>query len=310
MRKTWLAASLTAFGLWSCTENSPLPVDAATPTPVANHPPLGFPTPFPGSALQGSMITYGDSGLPATIPPAVAGQVWSTKGPGDYPGWVTISSSDEGTLIPPPLANTWTQVNFNVANTTFANSGSTTVPTVYLADFITGGADTARCVFQNRPGSVGTPYTLTEALHVIQFPVNNSAAGIAVTDGTKIETWQLTFLNGGVDMQFTHRNSATSFAANAYSVAWNIGQNARFWLRFQVTTLYRFVSYSSDGIDFIPSPQMQDAGVMPLCSSATLCYELNTTFINNAETAGGACINPESSAGSGVTIESFSFTSP
>ena len=230
--------------------------------------------------------------------------------------WATVAGGDEGNFIAPPLANAWTQVNFGTY-TTFINSGSAATPTVVLQDFRSGGSDTARCVYVNRPGSIGAAYTVTAALRQLQYPGNNSATGLAVSDGTKVIVFQLVYVSGGVSMQIADKATETSGAANAYNQLWNVGQNARFWLRIQNDGTYRFFTYSSDGLIFFPVSQMQDAGLIAACPSSgagtnapTLCYQLNTTFINNAETRAGFCINPEASVGAGSTLESWSFTAP
>jgi hypothetical protein len=283
---------------------------SATPSSSdAGH--VGFPAGgFPPNPAQGNVLIYG-AGQNAWLTPGAVGQVLQTQGANALPNWFTIPSADEGTLVPPPVASNWTHVNFG-SGTTFVDSGSTTTSTVYLQDFTSGGADTAHCVTLARPGSVGTAYTLTVAIHPLQYPQNNSGSGIAIGDGTKLEVWQLVFVSGGVSMQFAHRNSATSFAANVYSAAWNIGQNARFWLRLKNDGTNRFFTYASDGLNFIPVQTIQDAGLMGTCGapSTVPCYESNTTFINNNETVGGFCIDPESSIGSGATVESWSFTAP
>lgn len=255
-----------------------------------------------GTALPdagtGGIWTQNIDGGVDPVPGAIAGQLLQTGGPGGLPTWVNVVAGDIGPVIAPPVAASWsTHVNFGAgSNTTIIDTGPAQSPAVYLSDFLSGGGEVVRCVFVNRPGSVGTPYTLTAAIHVVLFPTNNAAAGIAVTNGTQIISYQLVFVSGGVDIQVVNYNSATSFNANAYSAGWNIGQNGRFWLRVQVDASFRTFSYSSDGRNFIPG--------------ASFFQSVNTSFINNNETQAGLCVSPIGSTGAGVTDESWSFTAP
>lgn len=227
--------------------------------------------------------------------PSAGGPFLQTQGATGLPPQWAAPGTDEGITTAPPVAASWTPVNFG-GGTAVVNSGTLATPTVYLSDFTSGGADTAHCIFVNRAGTVGTPYTFTARFRALLFPSNNAAAGIAITDGTKIIIFQVLYIDTIHTAQVVQRNSATSFHANAYSKAWNTGINAPYTLRIQVTGGNRLYTMTVDGQNFIPAP--------------ALLQEADTTWINNNETQVGACVDPESSTGSGITIESFGNAAP
>jgi hypothetical protein len=204
------------------------------------------------------------------------------------------SFADQGTIVAPPLAATWSNVNFS--NTTLVNSGTTTFPTVFLLNTHSlAGGDSAACSFQTIPGSAGAGYTLTAGIRTF-FPANPGTAlcGICVSDGTKVICLSLTYGSSGGVFQVIQRNSATSFHANAYSTNWAFPGFARAWLKMQVAGGNRTYAISFDGADY-----------------AVFLSEADTTWISNDETLAGIFVNPINVTPSvGITLESFALTSP
>jgi hypothetical protein len=96
-----------------------------------------------------------------------------------------------GQLNAPPVLSNWTQVNWG-SGTSAANSGTSNVPSIYLADTYAGSSgQPVRALTIPRVGSVGSSYTLTAAFMPLYVPgdISTSLApevGIFVSNGTAL----------------------------------------------------------------------------------------------------------------------------
>jgi hypothetical protein len=206
--------------------------------------------------------------------------------------WKVIAESneapatDQGVIVQPPVAASWTQVNF--AGGTSLTDVGTSLPGVNLYDTTTG-ANVTRAITRPLSGN----YTITARLRpmIVPFlspPGGGSSVSVCVSDGTKFLQLGLIFLyGGGVNMQVISNataSSAASVVATSSGMAWSA--TSPIWLRIQNNGTNRIYSWSSDGEQFIP-----------------FYTEGHTTFLT--ETVGGASIFTENSQGMGLTLDSF-----
>jgi hypothetical protein len=207
---------------------------------------------------------------------------------------------DLGTIYAPPLAANWTHRNFG-SGTSVVDVGRPGFSAIYLSDYTTGTSNNVHGVELALPNTVGQPYSVTAGYWPNLLPDNtgghNSTAGIYVTDGTKLITFQYVYVGSSMQMQVQTYNSATSInGAPTVNPQFNFGINARCWVKIQVTGGNRNFSFATDGADFIPA-------------SAYLS-QADTVWINNAEIAAGAHVIANGSAGAGITVFSWHMTAP
>ena len=257
----------------------------------------------------GALWYEGDSGTGiAALAAGASGQIL-TIGSNGLPSYANVSAGLVGTVTQPPLAASWTHVNFG-GGTAVIDSGNGFLPTVYLSDFTTGTTGQIHGLKLARPGSVGTAYTVTAAFLPTVDQKNNSECGIFVTDGTKFVTMTYGFNNGGnIEEVKPFATAGSTPGTNIASATWNLAQNAFTWFRIQSDTTHRMYSYSVDGFNFHPTTvtcaNTGTAGFPGGCQET-----ISTSSINNTETAAGIYVDPENSAGCGMTLASWTFTSP
>jgi hypothetical protein len=210
--------------------------------------------------------------------------------------WIVIpagggqSLADQGTIFAPPLASTWTHINFGTG-TTLTDSGLAAFPTVFLSDTTSGGNENVHAVSQPITGGAGTHYTLTTAIRPLPNQANNSSVGIQVTDGTKIYYFDIVYVTGAQHIQIVKYTNPTTISANSLDVAVGLGLNGRDWLQIQDDGTHRTWRQSNDGKNYY-----------------VFFQEASGTFLN--ETAYGINVNPLNSGGGGVTLESSNITYP
>ena len=259
IRKAALAATLFLFG---CGAAGPMPADQRVGD-------------FSPSRL-----------LPTTLGPN--GYFLQSTGDAGVYQWAAINGGDPGTIVAPPLAASWSHLNFG-GGTTLTNSGSTAFPTVYLSDFSGGGQNNSHAAYV---ATAGSTYTT-----IIAFRGNMSGtAGIAemITDGTKLISFVF-FTSGGVgQLEVYDAATATSSpTALQAQTATDISINARTWMRIKNDGANRHYQISSDGVNWLPDFFSHASG----------------TFLT--ETGVGILIIPNSSnVGAGLILESFANTTP
>jgi hypothetical protein len=208
-----------------------------------------------------------------------------------------LSGGDEGTIVAPPLANTWVPVNFG-GGTSIVNSGTAAFPTVYLSDFTTGGAEVLRGATSPVTITGASKYTLTVAFRPLLVPDNavghNSSAGIMISDGTKHISFMYVYVQSAMHMQVQAWTNSTTTSTLYYDQNFNFGINARVWLRVQDDGTHRNWSFSVDGVNFTPP--------------TIVLQQASGTFLT--ETRQGIMTSPINSAGAAITLESWNPTSP
>jgi len=200
---------------------------------------------------------------------------------------IALTGGDPGVIVAPPLAATWTHINFG-GGTTITDSGRVGFPTVYLADFSGGGSNNSHVAYQSTPGA---NYTTIAAVRGLM----SGTAGIAmcITDGTKLIVF-LFYTSGGIGQLEVYTAATATSAPSALQgpTATDISVNARSWFRIKNDGANRHYSWSSDGLNWLD-----------------FFSHASGTFLT--ETGIGILIIPNSSnVGAGLTLESWASTTP
>jgi hypothetical protein len=204
---------------------------------------------------------------------------------------------DEGVFYAPTPAANWTHINWG-AGTSLINTGRQGIPTVFLSDYTTGGAEIIfGAIDKVQTIAASAKYTLTCAFRPLLVPDNvaghNSTSGIMITDGTKFITFHYVYVQSAMHMQVQEFSDANhTNGAPLYDQNFNFGINSRVWLQIQDDTVHRKFSFSVDGVNFIP----------PILSHASGTYL--------TEVGQGIMVSPINSVGAGITLESEHLTFP
>jgi hypothetical protein len=203
------------------------------------------------------------------------------------------SGGYNGNVTRPPLLAAWTQVNWG-ADTSAANSGTTSLPSVFLTD-TTGASNNIRGLKLARIGSVGAAYTVTAAFAPL-FPISSTPeCGILITDGTKFITQANGSISGQNIEEVKTYATAASAPSNLVSTDSTFGLNGFIWYQIKSDLTHRTYSVSVDGVNFLARYIETIAG---------------STMVNTETGMGFYVASTGAAASSAVSLFSWLQTSP
>lgn len=248
-----------------------------------------------GCRLQEPDHRVGDYS-PARLLPATVGAngafLQSTGDAGVYL-WSQVSASDQGIIVPPALAATWTIENQSGdSKVILTDSGNSGFTTLFFSSYSSTTTQSERLARTTLPGS-GAAYAVVARFK--SFPTIGTSSplcGFAIENAAgQIITWDFQFTGFAVYLQVLEFTNYTTLSGSSYSVQSDISPISFNWVLIEHTTGSpgaRNFYWSNDAVNYFKFFTMAD-----------------TSFINNNETKIGLDVDQNGSAGSAMILESF-----
>jgi hypothetical protein len=214
------------------------------------------------------------------------------------PAAVVYNLPDEGTIVAPPVASSWTSYNLG-GGTTFTNSGNNVQPTVYLQTTEQAGSVRGKYV-----ATAGSTYTTTARMKVNWIPLGsaggNQQSGMMITDGTAnsitfgiIVFYEFTVSSPAarVGLAIGHWTSTTPAYAYEAVIHWSLADGM--WLQIHNDGTTRSYNVSVDGVNFL-----------------TYFSEPAGTFLTETSIGIANVSNTNQTGTNGLTLDSWKNVSP